>query len=63
MTPVATAAQIRTAMMNILLPLALLAAPDAGALNKMSSRFAPVELKVDVSALPASERAVIGKLV
>ncbi|MEZ0311954.1 MAG: hypothetical protein ACAI38_09270 [Myxococcota bacterium] len=50
-------------MMNILLPLALLAAPDAGALNKMSSRFAPVELKVDVSALPASERAVIGKLV
>ena len=49
--------------MNMLLPLALLAAPDAAALNKMSARFAPVELKVDVAALPASERAVIAKLV
>ena len=50
-------------MLNILLPLALLAAPDASALNKMLARFAPVELKVDVSALPASERAVLAKLV
>lgn len=50
-------------MLNILLPLTLLAAPDASALKKMSDRFAPVELKVDVAALPASERAVLAKLV
>lgn len=50
-------------MLNILLPLALLAAPDAAALKKMADRFASVELKVDVSAMPASERAVLAKLV
>ncbi len=57
------AALVRNPMLNILLPLTLLAAPDAAALKKMSDRFAPVELKVDVTALPASERAVLAKLV
>jgi hypothetical protein len=37
--------------------------PDAAALRRAEARYAPVELRVDLSALPASERAALAKLV
>src|SRR5262245_59312615 len=37
--------------------------PDAATLNKLSARFAPVDLAVDIQALPASERAALAELV
>jgi hypothetical protein len=37
--------------------------PDAATLNKLSARFAPVDLVVDVEKLPASERAALAELV
>jgi peptidase M49-like protein len=37
--------------------------PDAAALDKLSARFAPVDLVVDVKALPAGERAVLAELI
>src|SRR6476659_4367801 len=37
--------------------------PDAAALNKLSARLAPVDLKVDVQALPAGERAALAELI
>jgi hypothetical protein len=39
------------------------AVPDAAALRRADGRFAPVELRVDLSRLPASERAALAKLV
>jgi hypothetical protein len=39
------------------------AVPDAAALQRLSARLAPVDLTVDVSPLPASERTVLAKLV
>ncbi len=39
------------------------AMPDATELAKMSARFAPVDVQVDLSELPASERAALAKLV
>jgi len=37
--------------------------PDAATLATMSARFAPVEVRVDVAALPAGERAALGRLI
>lgn len=37
--------------------------PDLPQLQKLTARFAPVEIKVDVSALPANERLALKKLV
>ena len=37
--------------------------PDAAALQKMTARFAPVDIGADLSALPAGERRALGKLV
>lgn len=37
--------------------------PDAAALAKLSARLAPVDISVDLSALPASEKAALAKLV
>jgi hypothetical protein len=37
--------------------------PDAATLNKLSARFAPVDLTVDVAALPESERAALAELI
>ena len=37
--------------------------PDAATLNKLSARLAPVDLTVDVQALPASERAALVELI
>jgi hypothetical protein len=39
------------------------AVPDAAALRRAEARYAPVDLRVDLSALPASERAALAKLV
>jgi hypothetical protein len=36
---------------------------DAAALEKLSARLAPVELKVDLGKLPAAERAALAKIV
>ena len=36
--------------------------PDAATLNKLSARLAPVDLTVDVQALPANERAALVEL-
>jgi hypothetical protein len=38
-------------------------APDEAALAKMSARFAPVDIRVDLSSLPAGERGAITDLV
>ena len=37
--------------------------PDASTLEKQNARFAPTKLEVDLSALPASERAALVKIV
>ncbi|MCE9671946.1 hypothetical protein LY474_29490 [Myxococcus stipitatus] len=37
--------------------------PDAAALQKLTARFAPVELRVDVKALPANERQALARIV
>ena len=37
--------------------------PDVAALNKASAKLAPVDLVVDVAALPASERAALGEMI
>ncbi len=37
--------------------------PDARALRRADARYAPVELRADLSRLPASERAALAKLV
>ncbi len=37
--------------------------PDEAALGRMMARFAPVELKIDLSTLPESERAALAELV
>ena len=37
--------------------------PDATELQRMTARFAPVELKVDLKALPDAEKRALGKLV
>ena len=39
------------------------ARPDAAALRRAEARFAPVDLRVDLSRLPPSERAALAKLV
>jgi hypothetical protein len=39
------------------------APPDASALNKLSARLVPVDLAVDVQALPANERAALAALI
>jgi len=38
-------------------------APDAAQLEAMTARFAPVDIEVDLSALPENERAALGYLV
>ena len=38
-------------------------APDAAQLEAMTTRFAPVDIEVDLSALPENERAALGYLV
>ncbi|WP_164009309.1 dipeptidyl-peptidase 3 family protein [Pyxidicoccus trucidator] len=37
--------------------------PDAAELQRMTARFAPVELRVDLKALPDNEKRALGKLV
>ncbi|HUR57848.1 MAG TPA: hypothetical protein VM029_09070, partial [Opitutaceae bacterium] len=37
--------------------------PDAAQLQAMTARFVPVDIKVDTSALPPSERAALGKMI
>jgi hypothetical protein len=37
--------------------------PDASELARMAARFAPVDVKVDVSSLPQNERAALAKLI
>src|SRR5262245_30233996 len=37
--------------------------PDAAQLKSMEARFAPVDVRVDVSYLPAEERAALERLV
>jgi hypothetical protein len=39
------------------------ASPDAAALEALQAQYAPVELRVDLSTLPASERQVLSKLI
>jgi len=39
------------------------AVPDPAALEKMTARFAPTDITVDVTGLPAGERQAVGKLV
>jgi Peptidase family M49 len=39
------------------------AMPDAGALRRLEAQYAPVDLRVDLTGLPASERLALAKLV
>lgn len=39
------------------------ATPDAAQLKKLQAQFAPVEIKADVSKLPAEERAALAKMI
>ena len=39
------------------------AAPDAAQLKRMTARFAPVDLKVDVSKLPENEQRALAKMI
>ncbi|MBZ4410413.1 hypothetical protein K8640_19575 [Myxococcus sp. XM-1-1-1] len=39
------------------------ALPDAAELQRLTARFAPVELKVDLKALPANERQALARIV
>ena len=39
------------------------AVPNASDLAAMSARFAPVEVRVDLSALPDEERAALARLI
>ncbi len=51
-------------VLALLLPIAVRAAPPGAAdLARLESRYAPVELKVELSALAAPERQALGKLV
>jgi hypothetical protein len=43
--------------------LALAAAPDVPQLQKMSSRLAPVDIRVDLSALPDNERQALARII
>ena len=50
----------------LLIPMVALSAesiPDAAQLNKMAARFAPTELRADVSALSAGDRKALAKLI
>ena len=38
-------------------------APNEAQLKAMQARFAPVDVRVDVSALPANERAALTKMI
>src|SRR4051794_38751650 len=52
--------------MATLLPLApndAFAAPEVPQLQKMSSRFAPVDIRVDLSALPENERQALARII
>jgi len=52
--------------MATILPLAAanaLAAPDVPQLQKMSSRLAPVDIRVDLSALPENERQALARII
>ncbi|MFO0583271.1 MAG: hypothetical protein U0229_13460 [Anaeromyxobacter sp.] len=51
------------ALLSALAGAAAPALPDRAALARGAARFAPVDLAVDLSALPASERAALAKLV
>ena len=37
--------------------------PDQAALEKMTARFAPVDITADVKGMPKNERQVLGKLI
>src|SRR5690349_18955411 len=39
------------------------AAPPAAEINTMAARFAPADIRADLSALPANERRALSKLV
>ena len=52
--------------MTTLLPLAAsdaLAAPDVPQLQKMSARLAPVDIRVDLSALPENEKQALARII
>jgi hypothetical protein len=53
--------------MTTVLPLAAssdaLAAPDASQLQKMSARLAPVDIRVDLSALPDNEQQALARII
>src|SRR6188508_3133058 len=54
-----------TGLMGLVCNLAAIAAdlPDTAELGTMSARFAPVDVRVDLSSLPTEERAALAKLV
>ena len=62
-TVVIVAGMLGVALAGTILLAADQAPPDQKQLDLMSARFAPVEIRADVAALPASERQALGKLV
>jgi hypothetical protein len=47
----------------LLMTQSLATTPDLAELDRMAARFAPVELRVDTSALPAPDQQALGKLI
>jgi hypothetical protein len=56
-------ARLLVVLGSILASVAGAATPDAQALQTMTARFAPVEIRVDLQHLPANEREALAKLV
>ena len=52
-----------TALLLTMATLPALSAPDVPQLQKMSSRLAPVDIRVDVSALPENERQALTHII
>ncbi len=60
---IAAKGALRLGMLTVFLAVVLAATPDAASLKKMTARFAPVDLKVDLGNLPDSENAALVKMV
>src|SRR5690349_5539726 len=52
-----------TALILTMASFSSVAAPDAAALQKMSARLAPVEIRVDLSTLPENERQALARII
>src|SRR5579863_8158057 len=50
-------------LLLLIMTTAIASTPDLAALDRMIARFAPVELRVDIAALPPADRQALSKLI